>query len=58
MPIDFVEDPQHWHKRAEETRELAARVIDDAARKRLTELAKEFERIAWRLEGRVDKTKG
>jgi hypothetical protein len=58
MPIDFVEDPQHWHKRAEDTRALAARVIDDAARKRLTELAKEFDRIAWRLEDRMDKTKG
>jgi hypothetical protein len=58
MPIDFVEDPQHWHKRAEETRELAARVLDGAARKRLIELAKEFESTAWRLEDRVDKTKG
>jgi hypothetical protein len=58
MPIDFVEDPQHWHKRAEETRALAARVLEGAARKRLIELAKEFESIAWRLEDRVDKTKG
>jgi hypothetical protein len=58
MPIDFVEDPQHWHKRAKETRELAARVLDGATRKRLIELAKEFESIAWRLEDRMDKTKG
>jgi hypothetical protein len=58
MPIEFVEDPQHWRKRAEEARSLAAQVIDDTARKRLTELAKEFERIVWRLEGRADKTKG
>jgi hypothetical protein len=58
MPIDFVEDPQHWHKRAEETRALAARVLDDAARRRLTELATEFERVALRLEDRMDKTKG
>jgi hypothetical protein len=58
MPIDFAEDPQHWHKRAEETRELASRVIDGAARERLTELAASYERIAWRLEDRADKTKG
>jgi hypothetical protein len=58
MPFDFVEDPQHGHKRAEETRALAARVIDNAARKRLNKLAREFERIAWRLEGRIDLAKG
>jgi hypothetical protein len=34
MAKDFIEDPNYWHKRAEETRELAKRVSDNAARKR------------------------
>jgi hypothetical protein len=54
---DFIEDPSHWHKRAEETRELAKRVSDNAARKRLLELATEFERIALRVEDRINRTK-
>jgi hypothetical protein len=49
---DFTEDPNYWHKRAEETRELANRVSDNAARKRLLELATEFKRIALRVEDR------
>jgi hypothetical protein len=53
MPKDFINDPNHWHKRAEETRELAERVSDNAARKRLLELATEFKRIALRLEDRL-----
>jgi hypothetical protein len=54
---DFIEDPNHWHKRAEETRELAKRVSDNAARKRLLELATEFKRIALRVEDRINRTK-
>ena len=57
MPKDFINDPNHWHKRAEETRELAKRVSDKAARKRLSELATEFERIALRVEDRINRTK-
>ena len=57
MPNDFINDPNHWHKRAEEARELAKRVSDKAARKRLSELATEFERIALRVEDRINRTK-
>jgi len=53
MSKDFIEDPNHWHKRAEETRELAKRVSDNAARKRLLELATEFKRIALSVEDRL-----
>jgi hypothetical protein len=57
MPKDFVNDPNYWHRRAEETRELAKRVIDDAARKRLSEMATEFDRIGLRVEDRLNTTK-
>ena len=57
MPKDFINDPNYWHKRAEETRELANRVSDNAARKRLSELATEFKRIALRVEDRKNRTK-
>jgi hypothetical protein len=52
MPKDFINDPTHWRKRADETRELA----DDEARKRLSKLATEFDRIALRVEDRMSKT--
>ena len=45
MLKDFINDSSHWRKRADEMRDLAKRVIDDAAHKRLSDLAKEFERI-------------
>jgi hypothetical protein len=54
---DFINDPTYWRNRADETRELAKRVIDDAARKRLSDLATEFERIAMSVEDRMNTTK-
>jgi hypothetical protein len=56
MPKDFINDPAHWRNRAAETRELAKRVADDEARKRLSNLATEFDRIALRVEDRTSKT--
>jgi hypothetical protein len=56
MPKDFINDPTHWRNRAAETRELAKRVDDDEARKRLSKLATEFDRIALRVEDRMSKT--
>jgi hypothetical protein len=53
MLKDFINDPVHWRNRADETRELAKRVIDDAARKRLFAMATEFDRIALRVEDRL-----
>jgi hypothetical protein len=48
---DFINDPNYWRNRANETRELAKRVDDDAARKRLSALATEFARIAAECRG-------
>jgi hypothetical protein len=55
MPKDFINDPTHWRNRAAETRELAKRVHDEEARKRLSNLATEFDRIALRVEDRMNK---
>ena len=50
MLKDFINDTG---KREDETRDFAKRVIDDAARKRLSELATEFDRIALRVKDRI-----
>ena len=57
MLKDFVNDPIYWRNRADETRELAKRVSDDAARKRLSALATEFARIAPNVEDRINRIK-
>ena len=47
MP-NSVDDPDHWLKLARDTRALANRVSFDQAKKRLLELAKDYDRIAVR----------
>ena len=49
-------DPDHWLKLARETRALANRVSLDQAKKRLLELAKDYDRIAVRIHERKEKT--
>jgi hypothetical protein len=56
MPKDFINDPAHRRDRAAEARALAKRVLDDEARKRLSNLATEFDRIALRVEDRTSNT--
>jgi hypothetical protein len=51
------DDPDHWLKLARETRALAKRVSDEAAKKRLLELAKDYERIAVRKHEQKEKRK-
>ena len=55
MPKDFIDHPNHWYRRAEETR--AGNASDYAARKRLSQLATEFDRIALALKDRMNRTK-
>jgi hypothetical protein len=52
-----VDDPEQWLKLARETRALANRVSFDTAKKRLLELAKDYERIAVRKHERKEKRK-
>ena len=51
-----VDDPNHWLKLARETRALANRVSFDQAKKRLLELAKDYDRTAVRIHERKEKT--
>jgi hypothetical protein len=55
MAKDFINDPAHWRNRVDETRKLAKRVSDDAARKRLSALATEYVRIALSVEDRINR---
>jgi hypothetical protein len=48
-----VDDPDHWLKLAREARALANRVSFDQAKKRLLELAKDYDRIAVRIHERM-----
>ena len=53
--LNNVDDPDHWLKLARETRALANRVSFDQAKKRLLELAKDYDRIAVRIHERKRK---
>jgi hypothetical protein len=53
-----VDDLDHWLKLARETRALAKRVGFDTAKKRLLELAKDYDRIAVRKHERKEKNAG
>jgi hypothetical protein len=46
--LEHNDDPEHWLKLARETRALAKRVSLDQAKKKLLELATDYERIAVR----------
>jgi hypothetical protein len=52
-----VDDPDHWLKLARETRALVNRVSFATAKKRLLELAKDYECIAVRKHERKEKRK-
>jgi hypothetical protein len=52
-----VDDPEPWLKLARETRALGNRVSFDTAKKRLLELAKDYERIAVRKHERKERRK-
>ena len=54
--LNNADDPEHWLKLARETRALANRISFDTAKKRLLELAKDYERIAVRKHERKEKT--
>ena len=56
MTLKHNGDPDHWLKLAREARALAKRVSFDTAKKRLLELAKDYERIAVRKHERKEKT--
>jgi hypothetical protein len=50
MPWQFLQDPDHWHYRAEEARRLAAELRDPIAQQLLLRIAEDYERLAQRAE--------
>ena len=52
MPSHFVNDPEHWRKRAEEMRTLATSMKDPINKEMMLRVANDYERLAKRAEER------
>ena len=58
MPdISHFSDPEHWRKRAEESRVLAEQMNDETAKKIMLGIADDYEKLATRATKRSE-TKG
>jgi hypothetical protein len=44
----LLNNPGHWHSRAEETRQLATQLIDPEDRATILKMAEEYDRLARR----------
>ena len=53
MPI-LLNNPAHWHLRAQEARLLASRLEDPEAKAAIIKIAEEYERLAVRAAKRMD----
>ncbi len=53
MPI-LLNNPAHWHLRAQEARLLAAQLEDPEAKAATLKIAEEYERLAVRAAKRID----
>jgi len=52
MPASFINDPEHWRRRAEETRTIAEQMSDLQSKDAMLRIAKDYERLAERAEQR------
>jgi len=52
MPASFINDPEHWRHRAEETRTLADGMRDEISRQMMLRIAQDYDRLAQRAEER------
>jgi hypothetical protein len=57
MP-SLLNNPAHWHLRAEETRLFAAQLIDAKAKATILKMADEYERLAARALLRMQEESG
>jgi hypothetical protein len=48
MPAHFINDPEHWRKRAEEMRSLADGIKDEISKQTMLRIAEDYERLARR----------
>lgn len=55
MPLSYIDDPKHWHIRADETRSLAEPMTDAMSKQAMLGVAAGYERMAKRAEDRVAK---
>jgi hypothetical protein len=52
MP-SYINDPEHWRKRAEEMRSLADDINDEKTKQTMLRIAADYERLAERAEERA-----
>src|SRR5215831_5972866 len=48
MPASFINDPEHWRRRAEEARTIAEQMSDSPSKEAMLRIAKDYERLAER----------
>jgi hypothetical protein len=48
MATSFINDPEHWHNRAEEARNLEDQMNDEVSKKMMLQIAADYERLAER----------
>ncbi len=54
----LIDDAEHWHSRAEETRTIAELINDPEARRIMSDIAEGYDRLAARVAERVASCKG
>jgi len=53
MSASFINDPEHWRRRAEEARIIAERMTDATSRQMMLRNAEDYEQLARRAEERL-----
>jgi len=53
MSQAFINDPEHWRKRADEARALAEQMKDPQSKEAMLRIAHDYERLAERAAGRA-----
>ena len=53
MPASHINDPAHWHRRAEEARILAEQMNDEQSRQMMLRIADDYDRLAQRAKDRL-----
>jgi len=48
-----INDPKHWHERAEEARAVAEQMADEKSREAMLRIAKDYDKLADRAEVRL-----